>query len=352
MITLKFLAGAAMATGVHTRAFAMFASAAFLLAALALAVPAQAQSVSLTIASGIPADHTSTKALGFFKDEVARRSRGSLDIELAPGAQLGGPAELVQKLRAGSIFGAWVGSAYFARLVPEMEAVNLPFVFKDYEGAIRTVEGPVGRVIESKVEVKGFVLLAWMEFGARSVANAKRPIRTVDDFKGLKLFVSPAETFQATFRALGATPILIQTPDVPTALRQGDIDGVEVPYSIINGYRYHEQTKYLSDTNHVMDLIVLVANRNVFRSLTPAQQTIVKDAAKLAAVRQRKMADAWEAAALAALKADGVQFDPISAETRAAMRKATAPVISRVKTTIGTDLVDRVILDADRKAMR
>jgi tripartite ATP-independent transporter DctP family solute receptor len=317
----------------------------------ALAASARAQSVSLTIASSMTAAHTSTKAMETFKAEVARRSHDSLEVELVPGEQLGSPTELVQKLRAESIFAVWVGASILARLIPEIEAANLPFVFRNYDDVMRTIDGPVGKLIESKADAKGFVVLAWFEFGARSVLNAKRPLKTLDDFKGLKLWVSPAETFQATFRALGANPMMIPTRDINNALQQGDIDGIEVPYSLMSGYKYYEHTKYVSDTNHVLDLVVLAANKKSFSLLTPEQQKMIKDAAKLAALQQRKMADEAEAAALGSLKDAGQQFDPIPRETRVAMRKATAGVISRLKTSIGAELVDKVIADADRRAM-
>jgi tripartite ATP-independent transporter DctP family solute receptor len=313
---------------------------------LAFVSPARAETVSLTMASSMTSAHTSTRAMEVFKDEVARRTRGSVQIELAPGEQLGSPAELVQKVRAESVFAAWVGASFFAQLVPEIEAVNLPFVFKDYGDLMRTIDGPVGRLIESKVDAKGFVLLAWFEFGARHVANAKRPLRTVDDFKGLKLWVSPAETFQATFRALGATPLKLPTREINDALRQGDIDGVEVPYTIIAGYKYYENLKYVSDSNHVLDLTILAANKRSFSRLTPEQQKIIREEAKLAALRQRKMSEDAEAAALESLKAAGLQFDPVPPETRAAMRKATGSVISRLNASIGPELLDKVITEA------
>jgi TRAP-type transport system periplasmic protein len=317
-------------------------------ASLLASASVQAQPVSLTIASGMTSEHSSTKAMEIFKVEVARRLHNSIVIELAPNEQLGSAGELVQKLRADSIFALWAGAAFFARLVPEMEVVNLPFMFRNYDDALRTVNGPVGKFIESKVDAKGFVLLAWLELGARNVANAKRPLTTVDDFKNLKIFTSPVETYQATFRALGAVPMPISTKEVYTALRQGDIDGVDSPYTIMMGYKYYDNMKYVSDTNHVLDLLVLVANKKAFSRLTPEQQKTIKDVARVTAIQQRKMTDDAEAAAFASLKAAGQQFDSVPPATRIAMRKATAGIINRVKMTIGADLVDKVIAEAGR----
>jgi TRAP-type transport system periplasmic protein len=317
---------------------------------LALASPALAQPVSLTFVGSLPAEHTSSRAMEMFKAEVARRSHNAIEVELAPDEQPGSPAELVQKLRAESTFGAWVGASFFARLVPEIEAVNLPFVFRNYNDAMRTVDGPAGKLIETKFDAKGFAVLAWMEFGARNVVNSRRPLKTLDDFKGLKLWTSPAETFQATFRALGATPMVIPVRDVNGALKQGDLDGIEVSYSIMLGHKFYENTKYVSDTNHVLDLVVLVANKKALGRLTPEQQKTVRDVAKLVALQQRRMADDEESAALTALKDAGLEYNSIPPETRTAMRKATAGVISRLKTSIGPELIDKVVAEADRRS--
>jgi tripartite ATP-independent transporter DctP family solute receptor len=313
----------------------------------AMALPAWAQPVSLTIASTLPTAHTSFKAMEIFKAEVARRTQNAVSIELVPGQQFVNAAELVQKGRAGSIFGFWVGAVYMARLVPETAVINLPFVFSHYQEVMRTIDGPAGKLIEAKLDAKGYTTLAWMELGARNVANAKRPVKTIDDFKNLRLFAQPAETFQATFRALGADPRVLPTGDVYNALQQGDIDGMEATYSIINGFKYYEHMKYISDTNHILDVIILVANKKALMDLRPDQQKVIREMARFAAIAQRKMADEGEAASFEALKTK-LQFDPIPPETRVAMRNATVGIISGMKRSIGAELVDKVIADAGR----
>ena len=309
----------------------------------------RAQPLSLKMASTLPAEHSSTKAMEtVFKAELARRSHNTIDVELAPGEQLGSGSDIVQKLRADSIFAIWIGVGFFARLVPEIEAVNLPFVFKNYDDAMRTIAGPVGKLIEARLDAKGFTTLAWMELGARNVTNAKRPLKTLGDFRDLKIRVQPSETFMATFRALGAVPRVINTTDIHMALQQGDIDALDITYSLVQGLRYYEEQKYVSDTNHMLDLVVLVANKQAFMELTPQQREMIRGAARVTALQQRRMADAGEAAALTELKAKGLQFDPLPSETRIAFRKATAGVIDGVRKRIGAELVDRVIAEADR----
>jgi TRAP-type C4-dicarboxylate transport system substrate-binding protein len=208
---------------------------------------------------------------------------------------------------------------------------------------MRVLAGPVGRLIATKLEAKGFIVLAWMELGELHVTNSKRPLKTIDDFKGLSLRVLPNATHLATFQALGARPVAMDLKDVGPALRQGDIDGEEQDYDTHYAKKFYESQKYLSDSRHFLDFHFLIANKKVFASLDPAQQKAIREAAAIAAVQQRKMSSEVEATALARLKEAGVQFDPLPAETRVALRRATARVIDDVKKSVGADVVNKVL---------
>ena len=318
-------------------------------AILAFASLAQAQPVALRIAGAFGAEHTSSKAMEIFKVELARRSQGLIEVEIIPDMKLGGAKDLIDGVRAESVFATWVGVAFVSRLVPEVEAVSLPFLFKNYDQATRAVDGTVGKLIEAKLSAKGFTALAWMELGARHVTNAKRPLKTLNDFKGLKIRMQPNETHLATFRALGASPVAMDIKDVYVALQQGHIDGQENPYSVIHANKYFETQKYLSDTGHILDLIVFIANKKTFMSFAPEQQKAIRDAARIAAMQQRKMAAEGEATALADLKAKGMQFDPLPPATRIALRRATAGVIDGVRRRVGAELVDKVVAETRRQ---
>jgi tripartite ATP-independent transporter DctP family solute receptor len=324
------------------RSFARVATATAL---LLVAAGSRAEPVELRMGSAFGAGHTSSKAMEIFKAEVTRRSRGAIDVGLFPDMQLGGAKELIDDVRAEKLFATWVGIAFVSRLVPEVDAVSLPFVFQDYDHAMHAVDGTVGKLIEAKLSAKGFTTLAWMELGARHVTNSQRPLRSLEDFKGLRIRLQPNETHMAAFRAFGANPVAMDIKDVYAATKQGDIDGEENPYSVIDTNKYFETQKYLSDSGHVLDLIILIANKKSLAALSPEQQKAIRDAARIAALQQRKMAAEGEAAALNDLIAKGMQFDPLPAATRAALRKATAGVIDSVRKRVGNDLVNEVVAE-------
>ena len=182
--------------------------------------------------------------------------------------QLGGAQENVTQTRAGTIAATWVGMAFLARTVPELEAVSLPFMFPNRQVAYRVMDSDtVGKLLESKLADKGFVLLGFMELGARQVTNSVRPIKTIADLKGLKIRLQPNETHLATFRALGANALAMDIREVYSALQQKVIDGHENPYNLVLASRFFEVQKYLSNTGHFFDFIAVVANKKVFDGL-------------------------------------------------------------------------------------
>jgi TRAP-type transport system periplasmic protein len=314
--------------------------------------PLLAHEVSLLMISAMPTDHPASVAMEILKAEAARRSNDAIRVELVPGMKFGGVAEVVQRVNSGTVFAAWLPPAYMSRTVPEVGIVTLPFVFNHFDDVLRAVDGPAGQVIEARLADKGFTTLAWMDDGARHVMNAKRPLKTLDDFRNLKLHAQPVEILHATLREVGTTPVTLNVMDIYTALKQGDLDGIEMPYPVSNNYGWWENQKYISDSNHTQDPVVLIANKKAFTSLSPEHQKVIRDAAKLAAVQELKMMADAEAAALADLRAKGLQFDPLPRETRMALRKVAADVINRMKGPLGPELVDAIVAEAGRSAER
>jgi tripartite ATP-independent transporter DctP family solute receptor len=320
----------------------LFAGVALAAAVLAIAPSAQAQGTTLRIAAIFPATHPTSRAMEIFKTEVGRLSGGAVDVEFTAGSQLG-LKELIDAVHVGSLFATPMSIGNFSRLVPEAAALSLPFIFDNYDEAMRATAGPAGRLVAAKMEAKGYTVLSWMALGELNVTNSKRPIRTLADFKDLRLRVLPNATHTALFQALGARPVQMDLKDVDTALRQGDVDGQEQDYSLTYNNKYYESQKYVSDTRHFLEFHVLVANKRAFASLDPMQQKAVRQAAAVAATQQIKLVNELETASLARLREAGVQFDPLAAETRVALRRATAGVIDDVKKWVGDDLVNKVL---------
>ena len=287
-------------------------------------------------------EHPSTIAMLEFEKEVEARSNGEIQVDLFPNKQLGGAGENVDQMRSGAILATWVGAAYLSRIVPELEAISLPFVFADRETAFRVIDGPVGDKLNAKLAEKGMVILGWMELGARHVTNNVRPLTSIDDFKDLKIRLQPNEAHLATFREIGANPVAMDVKELYSAMEQGVVDGQENPYAIIQTAKYPEVQKYLSDTSHFFDFIAVVANKSALEGLSPEHRKIVVDAMLNAVVLEREMSIVKEKEALDYLKAH-MTFTALPDATRAQLLEATTDVVDGVRQRAGSEMVDMVL---------
>lgn len=321
---------------------------ALLLAVLLAANLAAHAQTKWRLAGNFATEHSSSVAMNQFRDDLAKASGGQLVVDVFPAMQLGGAAENVQNARAGTLQMVWVGLAFLSRTVPELEAISLPFQFESRDEAFRVVDGPVGRLLDAKFADKGLIDLGFMELGARHVTNSKRPIRSLEDLKGLKIRMQPNETHLATFRALGANPVAMDVKELYSALQQGVVDGQENPFSVIRANRYFEVQKYVSNTGHFFDFINVVANRKAYEALPAAQQKALRASMAKAVAWQRARAAAEENEAIAEIKSRGMTYDEVSPQFRGQLRKASAGVVEDVKKRVGADFVSRVIAETKK----
>lgn len=329
----------------HRRAFTLLAGA----LALGLgSVGAQAQT-TLRIVGNFAKEHPSSVAMLLFQSEVKRLTNDQIKVEIFDNMQLGGAKENVDATRAGTVFATWVGMAFLSRTVPELEAVSLPFLFPSREAAFKVIDGPVGALLDKKLADKGFASLGFMELGSRQVTNSKRPIVTLDDFKGLKIRLQPNETHLATFRALGANALAMDVKEIYSAMQQSVIDGQENPFINIQTSRYFEVQKYLTKSDHFFDFISVVANKRQFEALKPEHKAAVQTAMKAAIAQQRSVAARADAEALEDLKKKGMEYNELTPAVVDQLRKATSGIVDDLRKRLGNELIDSVLAEV-RKA--
>ena len=305
---------------------------------------ASAQAVErLRVAGNHPVEDAVSRSMVVFKDLVEERSNGEIKVDLFPAMQLGGATENVDQVRSGTLFATLISSAYLTRLVPEYEALSLPFLFDSRAQAFDMVEGKVGQQLSDKMAKQGFEVLSYGEIGFRHVTNNLRPIEKAEDFQGMRIRLQPNEVHLQTFRALGANPVSMDVSELYSALQQGVMDAQENPYSTIDSRRFNEVQKHLSDTSHFYDLLVVMANKRRFERLSPEHQEIVQTAMQEAMQWQRDTAEEEDNGYRDKLVAAGMTFTSITPEVRDELRSATASVVEQVKNRVDADFVDLVI---------
>ncbi|WP_410052622.1 TRAP transporter substrate-binding protein [Bradyrhizobium sp. SZCCHNRI3052] len=206
-----------------------------------------------------------------------------LIIDERAGNAFGSEAAVLAATQSGAVDVAVVSGGIASAVVPELGVFDIPFLFRDTAHAKAVAQGPVAAAIGAKFADKGLVLLALGKQGFRNLTNSKRPVRTVDDVKGLRIRVIPNPVYQMTFKALGADVMPMDFPLVYAALKDGRLDGQENPVATIAANRFDEVQKYLTLTGHFFAPIAFVANRAMFDHLDAADRDALVAAAKAAA---------------------------------------------------------------------
>jgi len=266
-----------------------------------------------------------TKAAVWFKECVEKALPGKYVVNVHHSAALGSETQVLQQIQLGTTQMSVCTTGPIEAFVPEIKALEMPFLLPSYEAADKILDGAVGQELGKKFEKSGLFAIAYLDNGFRNVTNAKRPVKTPDDLKALKIRTMEAPTHLAIWRAIGANPTPMAWP-IFTQLQQGVIDGQENPIAVIHAAKLYEAgQKYLTLTRHVYSALVFVANKAFIDGLPADERKIVLDCARKAALQGRSFIRDNEAKQLAELKTAGMQVE--ENPDLAAFRKATAPVI-------------------------
>lgn len=250
---------------------------------------AAAQStLKLTLAhNSVP---SSPKGIGAakFAELVASKTNGKISIHVAHSEQLGNENTNMAALRTGTLDFGSLGQGALLSIVPEVAALGLPFLFSTMPLAWETLDGPVGDELAKRLETKNIVFLGWWCNGIRQTTNSKRPIKTPDDLKGLKIRTPLDPTTVEMFEAMGAAPQQINWGEVYLALQSGVVDGQENPLANIYTAKLYEVQKYISFTNHKYEVTALIASKAAWGRLSEADRKLIKEAAEEAKKVQRQ----------------------------------------------------------------
>jgi len=207
----------------------------------------------------------------------------------------------------GTIDITMTGNPYFTSFAPEMNVLDLPFLFSSEEHVYKVLDGEVGKILSDGLSRHNMKALALWEIGFRNVTNNVRPVKVPADMKGLKLRTTPNPAHVKAFELLGANPTPMPFTELYVALQTGTVDGQENPVVHIYNSRLHEVQKFLSLTAHAYTAAPLVINLKKFNSLPAEYQDLLVSAAHEGAMYERKLNRDLAEESLAKIKESGVQ---------------------------------------------
>ncbi|MBR9972478.1 TRAP transporter substrate-binding protein [Magnetospirillum sulfuroxidans] len=286
---------------------------------------AQAEEIVLKVAHFWPPTALSQKTvLEPWCAKIAEQSQNRMKCQIYPAMQLGGtPPQLMQQAADGIADIVWTLPGYTAGRYPTAEVLELPFMTTSAESGSRAAWNLYERFGQKDFEaVKP---LAFNVHDAGHVHNNVRPIKTLADFKGLKLR-APTRLTNKMLAMLGATPVAIPMPSLPDAVSKGVADGYVLPWEVIPTMKLHEMTKYDTETDPAQPSLYtavfsIVMNKAKYASLPDDLKKVID--ANSGADFSASIGKAWDESGTMARKiaAEGHQVDVIPAADMGPWRK-------------------------------
>lgn len=264
-------------------------------------------------------DHPVNVALrDVFVPMVEEETNGRYDVQVFDSSSLGAERELTEGVQLGTIEMGITGGLLSATY-PKIGALELPFLFSDFDHVWRVLDGEIGDEVAADFEDAGVKVLAWLGNGFRAFSNSVRPINSVADAEGIKMRMPENDVYIDTGRALGFEVVAMGFGEVYNAMATGVIDGQDNPLATVYASRFYEVQDYIAISNHIFSHASISMNLDLWNSLSDADKAVFQNAATETAALQRQLLEEATDALIADLEAEGIEFTyPDVSEFRAA----------------------------------
>ncbi len=284
-----------------------------------IAAPAFAQQKVVLKASDVhPSGYPTVVAVENMGKKLEAATNGRVSVQMFPSMQLGGEKEAIEQAQIGAIALARVSVGALGPVIDDLNVLNLPFLFRNTAHMQKVMDGPIGQELLDKVTNNsraGLVAICWMDAGARSVYDTKRPIKDIGDLKGLKVRVMGNPMFVDMMNALGGNGVAMGYDQVFSALQTGVVDGAENnPPSFVFDNHY-QVAKYYTLTEHLIVPEILVMSRKTWDQLSKEDQALIIQFGREAQLEERALWTKYENDAMEKAKAAGIQITQINDKT-------------------------------------
>ena len=281
------------------------AAAAVLLASPFIARPARAQA-PLTVASLFGEDKPETKIWLRIRDLVEAMLPGRFAFNIVQNAALGGEKEVAEGAQLGSVQASLSTVSVLTGWVPELQILDLPFLYRDRAHVAATVAGEVGADLSARLGEKGFAVPAFINYGARHLLT-KEPVTRPSQLAGKRIRVIQSPLHTTLWSAFGTTPIGIPITETYNALSTGTADAMDLTKSAYAGFKLYEVVPYLTETGHIWASGAVYFAKSFWDGLSDEDRIVLSEAAKDGAALFNELIVADEEASVAVAKAAGGQ---------------------------------------------
>lgn len=275
-----------------------------LLVAAALAVgtrDAAAQEIKLKLSHFLPPAHNHhVNVIVPWVEEVKKRTNGKVEITIFPGASLCKPPQQYECARDGIADISWGVTGWTPGRFPMSSVVELPFMHRTAAVGSQMLADLWGKYLNK--EYDDVHVLYMNVHPAGHIHTHSKPIRTLEDFKGMKVR-TPTAVVGDLLDMLGATKVGMPAPQIYESMSQRVVDGFGMPFEALPPFRLHEVSKYHTEVGMYTTAFTTFMNKKKYSSLPADVRKVLEETTAAANGYWKRVGESWDKAEIAGRKA-------------------------------------------------
>jgi len=255
------------------------------------------------------------------RDELWKRTNGQIYIDYKPFSMLGGEVEVLNQFQMGAIQGMGVSSVASTNLGPCFGLVNLPFLINSFEKLDKFIaSGPLFDHFMRAMDHQGIMGIDITGYGNYGWATTT-PVQNLKQARKVKFRTAEAAVNQLLYKQWNINAVVMPWPDVPVALKQGVIEGLNHTPMVCNITKKFEVAKYYTYIDYAQGLFIWVFNKAWFAKLPPDLQKIFVEVVRDVSADIRDQTKMQEAVQIMKASKNGIQFFTLPQEQMATLKK-------------------------------
>ena len=245
--------------------------------------------------------------------DIMQKTAKRVRFRVYAGGVLGDEKDVMRKMFVGQIHGAVVTASSLTRIFPDLDVLQVPFLFQNYE-EVDYLMSKMDGYFRNGLENKGYVALGWSEGGFIQLMSTV-PVVTLADLRKTKVWIwEEAPMARAIFKEAGVSGIPLTMPDVLVGLQTGLVDVVYAPPAGAISLQWFTKTKYITNVPLMYIAGIIIVKKDAFARLPADDQAIVRESFDRQQERMRTTLRAENQSALQVMTGSGIQLLEVSEE--------------------------------------
>ena len=276
---------------------------------------------NLIIAGYQGSDSIHTKSVEYFIDELSSDFITNFIMDITNDGDKA--SSLIEKTQQGEIHASYLLSSYFEKILPEIQILDLPYLFNSRNEAYNSLRSDLFNYIDNKLKNKNLKLLGFWDNGIRHISSKIKLIKNLSDCKGQVIRTTPSPLHKEIFRKLGFIPKPLDVRDFKLAVEKNDIDAQENPLTNYWNFGVYKKQEFVSLTSHIFGFCLFVINDDYFNKLSDLNKKFLINKSKETTKFQRSLAINEDDILIKKIKSKNIKIENIDKDGLEDFKRAT-----------------------------